>query len=58
MSTASAARAAPAASARPSPSSPSSDTKYLDAIEKLTGKKIEWHDGDLSTVVVSETEED
>ena len=27
-----------------------SDTKYLDAIEKLTGQKIEWHDGDLSTV--------
>ncbi len=34
-----------------------SDTKHLDAIEKLTGNKIEWHDGDLSTVPVSETEE-
>lgn len=27
-----------------------SDAKYLDAIEKLTGNKIEWMDGDLSTV--------
>ena len=27
-----------------------SDTKYLDAIEKLTGQGIEWHDGDLSTL--------
>ncbi|RWG20479.1 MAG: ATP-dependent helicase, partial [Mesorhizobium sp.] len=27
-----------------------SDTKYVDAIEKLIGAKIEWHDGDLSTV--------
>jgi len=27
-----------------------SDTKYLDAIEKLTGQNIEWHDGDLSTL--------
>jgi superfamily II DNA/RNA helicase len=35
-----------------------SDTKYLDAIEKLTGNKIEWHDGDLSTVVQSEGEDD
>jgi superfamily II DNA/RNA helicase len=35
-----------------------SDTKYLDAIEKLTGQKLEWHDGDLSTVVVSEGEDD
>src|SRR5690606_30672660 len=26
------------------------DTNYLDAIEKLTGQKIEWHDGDLSTL--------
>ncbi|PSJ64086.1 RNA helicase [Mesorhizobium soli] len=30
------------------------DTKHLDAIEKLIGKPIEWHDGDLSTVVESE----
>jgi superfamily II DNA/RNA helicase len=35
-----------------------SDTKYLDAIERLTGLKIEWHDGDLSTVVASEGEDD
>jgi len=35
-----------------------SDAKYLDAIEKLTGNKIEWHDGDLSTVVQSEGEDD
>jgi superfamily II DNA/RNA helicase len=27
-----------------------SDTRYLDAIEKMLGKSIEWHDGDLSTV--------
>jgi len=26
------------------------DTKYVDAIEKLTGQKLEWHDGDLSTL--------
>jgi superfamily II DNA/RNA helicase len=30
-----------------------SDTKYVDAIEKLIGKSIEWHDGDLSTLVAS-----
>ena len=35
-----------------------SDTKYLDAIERLTGQKIEWHDGDLSTVVASEEEDE
>ena len=33
------------------------DKKYLDAIEKLIGKDIEWHDGDLSTVVESAEEE-
>ncbi|TWG95461.1 superfamily II DNA/RNA helicase [Mesorhizobium sp. J18] len=27
-----------------------SDTKYLDAIEKLIGQDIEWLDGDLSTL--------
>lgn len=27
-----------------------SDTKFLDAIEKLTGNKIEWLDGDLSAL--------
>lgn len=27
-----------------------SDTKYLDAIEKLIGEKIEWLNGDLSTL--------
>jgi superfamily II DNA/RNA helicase len=31
-----------------------SDVKYIDAIERLIGQKIEWHDGDLSTVVASE----
>jgi superfamily II DNA/RNA helicase len=36
----------------------SNDRKYLDAIEKLTGLKVEWHDGDLSTVVASEGEDD
>ena len=34
-----------------------SDTKYIDAIERLIGQPIEWHDGDLSTVVESEGEE-
>ncbi|MDQ6437244.1 DEAD/DEAH box helicase [Mesorhizobium sp. LHD-90] len=34
------------------------DTKYLDAIERLIGQKIEWHDGDLSTVVAREESED
>ncbi|MBX3581150.1 MAG: DEAD/DEAH box helicase [Rhizobiaceae bacterium] len=34
-----------------------SDAKHLDAIEKLTGQKIEWHDGDLTTLAPS-TEED
>src|SRR5690606_3080105 len=33
------------------------DTKYLDAIERLTSQKIEWHDGDLSTVVASEEDD-
>ncbi|SCD23968.1 DEAD/DEAH box helicase [Brucella inopinata] len=32
----------------------SSDTKYLAAIESMIGEKIEWHDGDLSTLAVSE----
>ncbi len=35
-----------------------SDVKYVDAIEKLIGQKIEWHDGDLSTVVASESEDE
>ena len=39
-------------------SSPSRDTKYLDAIERLIGQKIEWHDGDLSTVVASEGDDE
>jgi superfamily II DNA/RNA helicase len=34
------------------------DTKYVDAIERLIGQTIEWHDGDLSTVVVTEDEQD
>lgn len=33
------------------------DTKHVDAIEKLIGTKIEWHDGDLSTVTESESED-
>jgi len=33
------------------------DTKYVDAIERLIGTKIEWHDGDLSTVTESEGED-
>jgi len=35
-----------------------SDAKYLDAIEKLIGQTIEWHDGDLSTVPASESEDE
>ncbi len=35
-----------------------SDTKYLDAIVKLIGQGIEWHDGDLSTVLPSTDEEE
>lgn len=35
-----------------------SDTKYVDAIERLTGVKVEWHDGDLSTVVASEGDDE
>jgi superfamily II DNA/RNA helicase len=34
------------------------DTKNVDAIEKLIGQKIEWHDGDLSTIFTSEGEEE
>ena len=34
------------------------DTKYIDAIERLIGQKIEWHDGDLSTVVQSEGDDE
>lgn len=30
------------------------DTKFLDAVEKLTGQDIDWMDGDLSTLVASE----
>lgn len=33
-----------------------SDTKYVDAIEKLIGRQIPWLDGDLSTVTESEGE--
>ena len=32
--------------------------KYVDAIERLIGQKIDWHDGDLSTVVASEGGDD
>jgi len=34
------------------------DVKYIDAIERLIGQKIEWHDGDLSTVVASEGDDE
>lgn len=34
------------------------DTKYVDAIEKLIGQKIEWHDGDLSAIVESESDDE
>src|SRR5690606_17195202 len=34
------------------------DTKHLDAIEKLTGQTIEWHDGDLSTLAPTTEEDD
>ncbi|MGE0279660.1 MAG: DEAD/DEAH box helicase [Rhizobiaceae bacterium] len=35
-----------------------SDTKYVGAIESLIGQKIEWHDGDLSTLIVTEGDDD
>ncbi|CAM5408954.1 superfamily II DNA/RNA helicase [Aquamicrobium terrae] len=35
-----------------------SDGKYIDAIEKLIGKSIEWHDGDLSTLTATDGSED
>jgi superfamily II DNA/RNA helicase len=31
------------------------DLKYLSAIEKLINETIEWHDGDLSTLVIDES---
>src|SRR5690606_16063773 len=34
------------------------DTKYVDAIEKLINKQIEWHDGDLSTLAPAPEGED
>lgn len=34
-----------------------SDKKYLDAIEKLIGQTIEWHDGNLSTLSADEEDE-
>ena len=34
------------------------DTRNVDAIEKLIGQKIEWHDGDLSTVIPSEGDDE
>jgi superfamily II DNA/RNA helicase len=34
-----------------------SDAKHVDAIEKLIGQKIEWHNGDLSSLAAG-TEED
>ncbi|WOC17273.1 DEAD/DEAH box helicase [Pseudochrobactrum sp. MP213Fo] len=35
-----------------------SDTKHIDAIEKMIGTKLEWHDGDLSTLPAQEETED
>src|SRR5690606_7531310 len=35
-----------------------SDTKYLDAIEKMIGNKIDWLDGDLSTLTQDDAEEE
>ena len=35
-----------------------SDTKYVDAIEKLIGQTIEWHDGDLSTLAASDSHDE
>ncbi len=35
-----------------------SDTRYLDAIEKMLGKPIEWLDGDLTTVGEESAEEE
>ncbi|WP_439272374.1 DEAD/DEAH box helicase [Pseudochrobactrum sp. HB0163] len=34
------------------------DTKHLDAIEKMIGEKLEWLDGDLSTLPAAEEAED
>src|SRR5690606_29779660 len=34
------------------------DQKYLDGIEKLIGQKIEWLDGDLSTLSVEDEAEE
>jgi superfamily II DNA/RNA helicase len=34
------------------------DAKNVDAIEKLIGQEIEWHDGDLSTIFTSEGEDE
>ncbi len=34
------------------------DGKYVDAIEKLIGQKIEWLDGDLSTVAADDSEDE
>ncbi|MGB8819346.1 MAG: DEAD/DEAH box helicase [Rhizobiaceae bacterium] len=34
------------------------DAKYLAAIEKLINETIEWHDGDLSTLVVDDSAEE
>ncbi|PSM17925.1 DEAD/DEAH box helicase [Nitratireductor sp. StC3] len=33
------------------------DKKYVDAIEKLIGQSIEWHDGDLSSLSADEEDE-
>ena len=35
-----------------------SDAKYLSAIEGLIKTKLEWHDGDLSTLVIEDGDDD
>ena len=58
MSTASAAPARAGRSGKAFTIATKSDAKYVDAIERLIGQKIEWHDGDLSTVVASEGDDE
>ncbi len=35
-----------------------SDVKHVAAIERLIGQKVDWHDGDLSTVVVTDADDE
>lgn len=34
------------------------DIKYIDAIEKMSGEKIEWYNGDLSTLSITDDEKE